>query len=318
MDRRRLLAAMAAVAVAPRAGLAAAAKRVAILSISGPETESFFAPALKGLADRGWRRGSRLEVSFHVVDAPRPEALENHARAAVESRPDAILTISTQATSALLRHTTSIPIVTSVGDPVGSGFAASISAPGGNVTGASQGFEVSAVKGVEALRSLVPGLRRIATFHGDGNVSRRLAGEIAKAAREQGVEPHAFQIDGESGLRAAFDEARRLSIPAGCWLIQPVDAGLGAAEAVKRRFPLVSIGLGTTEAGVLASFFSTFPDMLDRMAAVLARVLSGESPGKIPFEQPREFSIELNMRTARAIQLAIPPGLRVRATRVVE
>jgi putative ABC transport system substrate-binding protein len=324
--RRGFLAAIAGITVLPSAAIAAPAgkaKRLAIFSVVGEGTEDLFGPMLNGLAQRGYRRDGRdanLEVVVFKRDSARLDGPSNDdlARAVVDSSPDVIVTVSTQATAALQRRTRSIPIVTSVGDPVRSGFAQSVARPGGNITGLSQGFEIGAVKGVEAVRVLLPGLRRLAIFHSSGPAGTYLAGVVAQAAQRLAITAHSIPVDEDAAARKAIEGLRGAGIQAACWLLSGADPLLAAKEAIRHRIALVSIGGDMTDVGLLASYSSSIPNFQDRLAAIAARVLAGEKPATLPFELPSEFTVALNLRTARALGLEIPPELRVRANRVVE
>jgi len=325
LRRRRFLAATFGMAAFWQAlsVAGAKAKRLAIVSVVGDETAELFAPVLGALASRGYRRDGRdanLVVTFFTRDAGRLDGPTNDdvARAAVESAPDAILTISTQTTAALRQRTRSIPIVTSVGDPVGSGFAESIARPGGNITGLSQGFKFGVAKGIEAIRALVPDLRRLAIFHSPGPVGVQSARAVAQVAEAVRISPHRIPVIDDGDARRGLEGLRRAGVNVGCWLISGADPHAAAEHAIRLRIPLVSIGGDMTDAGMLASFYTSIPNLPDRLAAITARVLNGENPATVPFELPSEFNIFLNLRTARAIGLTIPAELRVRANGVLE
>src|SRR6185369_9815199 len=108
-------------------------------------------------------------------------------------------------------------------------------------------------------------------------------------------------VSDDAGARKAIEGMRRDGFQAGCWLISGADARLAADEAIRHRIALVSIGDDMTEGGMLASFSTSFPNYRDRLAAIAARVLSGESPSTLPFELPSDLTVSINLASARAI-----------------
>lgn len=245
-------------------------------------------------------------------------SLDGPAREIVAWRPDVILTQGTQATAAAQRATKTIPIVTSVADPVASGFAASLAKPGGNVTGLSQGIEEIAIKTIEVMRLLVPRVAGVAILHFDGPVSRQIAGHSAKAARDAGLVPVMVPVRDAGGMVRALRGLRATKVQAAYWSVGPGDPVDIANEAIRNRMPLLTHEESRVEAGVLASLHSTSLDDGILSAQVIARIFGGADPADIPFQYPARFRLVINRRTASALGIALSPELLLRAERIIE
>lgn len=324
---RRL--ALAALGLAPFA-LRAQAPRVKHVVMLGEGNEEdvrrYWAGTLAALRGRGWREGENLEVAYGAPgritpDNPAPwERLPQVARSLAGRSPDAFVTTGTQGTRAAAGATSTIPIVAMLADPVGSGFAASLVRPGGNVTGLSGALGDVAGKSIEMMRALVPRLSRVAVFHWREGNWTEVAGFVLKAARDAGVEatsvpialPATRILDEVPAMRSrGFDAA---------YLSSGTSAGQAAAlaaAAIRARLPMWSPFEELTEAGLLGSLAAAGNDD-DELAAVLDRVLRGAKPAELPIRYPQRFRLALNVRTANALGLRVAPDVRLRADRTIE
>lgn len=316
--RRRLLAACALAPFAVRAAVDPKSRRLAFLS-TGTETESKeqYARILKALAARGHVEGRNLEVlmSFHV----RLGGLDGRTREVVAWKPDVIVTQGTIATERLLRLTRTIPIVTSAADPVGSGFAATMARPGGNVTGLAQGGPEMAGKVMEVLRLLMPRLDRIAIVAFDDAPGRMLAGFPERAAKAAGLATVRIPIREEDDLPRLFRGIAEQGCQAAYWAFAPRnDEEAAVREAMRMRIAFASSLEYLVEKGALASFAADGSQFVERSADLVAKILGGAKPGDIPFEYPQRFRFVLNAATAAKLGLKVTPDLRLRADRVIE
>jgi len=234
---------------------------------------------------------------------------------------DVIVTGGTLPSVAVKQATSDIPIVFVVGDPVGAGVIKSLARPGGNPTGLSLQQTDAAGKRIELLREVVPNLRRLAIMYNSGNPSILLDMREAQAATSV------------LGLEAVTSEIR---LPQD--IAPPFDALKGRVEAiyvcneplsVTNRVRINTLALGIrlptmfgareyVEVGGLMPYGPNFPALFRRAADLVNKILRGASPADIPVEQPTKFDLVINLTTAKALGLAIPPTLLARADEVIE
>lgn len=276
----------------------------------------------RALAALGWTEGSSLRSAWRYAEGSEAR-LDESARELVGSNVHALLSNGVPATRALQRATRSIPIVTGIGDPVGMGYARTLARPGGNVTGLSYAVVEAARKQIELLRELVPALSSLALVL---KANRRpYADDITHgarvAAREAGL-PTRLVLAAEA---AELERALRRSPGPGREgaLVFGFTASIEPAEAVRAtraaRVPAVYEQRLYVALGGLASYQLDWGgDQVQRLAAQLDKVLRGADPSAVPFEFPTRSEVALNLSAARALGLAVPASLRVRADHVVE
>ena len=225
-------------------------------------------------------------------------------------------------TVAAKQATSVIPIVfASVGDPVGAGVVESLARPGGNATGLSLQATDAAGKRLELLRDVVPGLRRLAIMANSGNPSAALEMREAEAtARALGLETIRSEILRAEDIAPAFDALKgRVEALYVC------NDPLAATNRVRINILAVSVRLSTmfiareyVDAGGLMSYGANFLDLYRRTAELVDKILHGAKPAEIPVEQPTKFDLVVNLTTAKALGLEIPPTLLARADEVIE
>lgn len=272
---------------------------------------------LRALAARDHVEGRNLEVlmSFHV----RRGGLDARVKEVVDWKPDVIVTQGTVATERLLRLTRTIPIVTSTTDPVGSGFAATMARPGGNVTGLAQGGPEMAGKMMELLRRLMPRLDRIAIVAFDDAPGRMLAGFPEQAAKAAGLATVWIPILEEDDIPRLFRSVAAQGCHAVYWAFAPRnDEEAAVREALRARIAFASALEALVEKGALLSFAADGSQMVERYAELVAKILRGARPGDIPIEYPQRFRFVLNAATAAKLGLKVTPDLRLRADRVID
>jgi putative ABC transport system substrate-binding protein len=231
-----------------------------------------------------------------------------------------LATLGTAKTRALQRATTTIPILTGVGDPVGSGFARSLAKPGGNITGFSFGLDERAQKMLELMREAVPDLAQVVILYGKsyGNEAE-ITAPFARAAQAAKIETQLRLVGNEEdvvrALRLAASSRRAAAI---VYTIFEVDTRRIAELALRSGVPLVSHEDAHAEAGALLAYRLHFANMNERSAAIFERLLRGTPPSAIPFELPTLSRLVVNKRTAAALKLPLPPTLLLRADRVIE
>ena len=209
----------------------------------------------------------------------------------------------------------------SVSDPVGTGLVASLARPGGNVTGLSSLVADLAGKRLELLREVVPALRRLAIMGNVGNPLTVLElGEVQAAAGTLGLEVHTLEIRQAQDITPAFEALKGRADA----LYVCIDALVNAnririnTSALGARLPTMHGSRDYVEAGGLMSYGPNYPDLFRRSADYVDKILHGAKPGDIPVEQPTKFDLVVNLTTARALGLDLPPTLLARADEVSE
>ena len=319
-----LLPALLAAPPATDAQQAARVPRIGFLSaatgVSSPALDAF----RQGLRELGWVEGQSIVVDHRFAE-PRSNRLPELAAELVQLKVDIIVAETTQGVAAAKNATTTIPIVMISGsaDPVGLGFVASLARPGGNVTGLSYSVGPEIVgKQLELLKEVIPKVRRMATLSNPTNpVQPLFIREVNGAARSLGVQLHHLEVRGPDELEGAFATMAKARVEA---LLVVADAAFHlhrtrlADLAARRRLPAAYGTRASVEAGGLMSYGPSVSDLFRRSASFVDKILKGAKPGDLPVEQPTTFEIVVNLKTARALGLTIPPSLLRRADGVIE
>jgi putative ABC transport system substrate-binding protein len=249
------------------------------------------------------------------------ERLDGIAAELVAMKPDVIFAGATAGTLAAQRATSAIPIVfAGVADPVGAGFADSLARPGRNLTGIANFGVDTAGKPLELLRSVVPKARRIGVLRSDNPGMTPVVEATQRVARDLGLELHVERAETVPEIEAAFAALRRVKAEA---LVVLSDAPtivnrVRVAElAAKARLPAIYAYAVHVEAGGLMSYGPDPAGLMPQIVGYLDRILKGARPGDLAIQGPRDFELALNMDTARALGVAFPPDLVVRANRIV-
>lgn len=331
MLRRAFLAGLGAVLAAPLAAEpqpAGKVPRVGLLgagSPSDPVVQGFVEGFRQGLRELGWVEGRNIVIEYRYAEG-KYERLPDLAGELVRFKPDVIVAAPTEAALAAKNATSTIPIVmANVADPVGSGLVASLARPSGNVTGlSSMGVDLT-VKRLELLKEAVPGLSRVAILRNpDASpwthpVMVKAVEQVAPSLRLQlqvlaarGPE----EFDGAFSMMAR-ERADGLLVLAGDALFVLHRRRL-ADLAAKSRLPAMYATKEHAEAGGLMAYSTDSGYNWRRAATYVDRILNGAKPAELPVEQPTKFELVINMKTARALGLTIPPSLLLRADRVIE
>jgi len=329
MRRRDFIAGLGGAAAWPLAARAQQGDRVRRIGVlmGGDENDPVWKPRLsaftQALADLGWTDGRnvRTDLRWGGGDANRMRAL---AQELVGLQPDIILTHTTSATAALQRETRTIPIVLAgVGDPVASGLVAALNRPGGNITGFAH-FEASlAGKWLELLSEIAPGLKRAAMmFNPDINpVSLYFMPSFETAARSLKVEAITAPVHDDIEIETAIIALGR---DPGGGLVVTSDAFVVAHRvpiilaAARNNVPAVYIASDYVRDGGLLSYAPDSVDLFRRAATYVDRILRGAKPGDLPVQFPTKFEMIVNLKTAKALGLAVPPSILLRADEVIE
>jgi len=323
--RREFIAALGAAAAWPLAARAQPRGAVPVIGIFVPGTKqawgAWIAALVQRLADLGWSdpRTAKIDIRWAEGDKQRYAEITGDF---VRRNVDVIVTSSTDAVIAAKRATSTIPIVfATAGDPVGAGLVASLARPGGNVTGVSNQFTDLSGKRVELLREVVPDLRRLAILGEHGNRSIALdMNAVAEVARSLGMTVLKSEIQRAEDIPPAFGvfrgQAQALYVASGP-VVDSNQARLSAL-ALADRLPTMFGSREHVEAGGLMSYGANRLRQYRRAAELVDKILRGASPAQIPVEQPTDFELVLNLKTAKALGLPISPTLLARVDAVIE
>jgi putative ABC transport system substrate-binding protein len=282
----------------------------------GPDLQAF----RQGLHALGYVEGQNLVIEYRYAEGSQ-ERLRDLAAELVRLQVEVIVPVNTPAIRAVPQATTTIPIViVAVIDPVGAGLVASLARPGGNITGISTQVLELHGKWLELLKEAVPHVARVAVLQAPTQGQADVWQEVKRAGQALGVELHALEVRGPDEFESAFDAATREG--AGALLILPHTLFNGnesrlAALAVKSRLPALYWRREFAEAGVLMTYGPRRPEVWQRAAAFVAKILQGAKPGDLPVEQPLKFELVINLKTAQVLGITIPPHLLVLADEVI-
>jgi ABC-type uncharacterized transport system substrate-binding protein len=236
---------------------------------------------------------------------------------------DLIVATSYPATMAASRATRDVPIVTTgVGDPVGYGLAASLSRPGGNVTGLSNQSTDLAIKHLDLLRQIVPSLRRVGyLYHSDNAASVAIFARLESECTKLQIQCIGAAVSEQQDIPAAFGTLQRDKVQG--LIVAPGNAisawrGSIIDHAARHRLPAIYFNNTAAEAGGLIAYFSNTRERFRRAATYVDKIFKGAKPGDLPIEQPTKFELIVNMKPAKALGITIPQSILVRADRVIE
>ena len=278
-----------------------------------------FADAMR---ERGWVEGvdyAMLAVSYEG----RGERIPVVAGELVQRRPDVIVAGGTPPVAALMKLTSTIPIVfVGAGDPVAEGFVASIARPGGNVTGLGGLGQGVLTKQLELLTRAAPRAQRIGVvFNPDSRAHASGRGEVEAAAAGLGVQLRPVALRAPDAIAAAARELLDERVDAVHFFAQPffnAHRDRLAALALEHRWPAVSGFEEDARAGILLFYGARLEDSVRRVPYYLDRILTGTPPAELPVEQPSRFYLTMNLKTARTLGLALPQALLMQATELIE
>jgi putative ABC transport system substrate-binding protein len=322
MDRRQFIGGFGAAAALPAAALAQDKKTIGFLGPTAATAATRRIAAFeRRLAERGWTVGQTLNIDYRWADG----RTDQFGPLAAEFAKRDVAVIATWGTATALaakRATSAIPIVfTIVGDPVGSGLVASLSHPGGNVTGTSTQHPETVGKRIQVLHEILPTMRRLAVLRNVGNPadleeSRRLA----DAAKAFGIavdsvdvsrgEDIAVAIQGQSGKADALYVVADALFTDNRKVINEL--------ALKTHLPTMHGFREMAEAGGLVSYGPDYLDLFRRAADQVDQILRGVKPSDMPVEQPTKFELVLNQKTAKTLDVTVPATVLATADEVIE
>ncbi len=324
MDRRVFIAGVAlgllAASSAPRAQQTGKVYRIGMLeAVPAAQNAANLDALRKGLRELGYVEGRNLVIEYRSADG-RAERFSELAAELVRLKVDLIVTRGTPAANAAKAATATIPVVmATMGDP--SAIVTSFAHPGGNITGVTTFSTELTAKRIELLKELVPSLSHVALLHNMGNPAATPEWEETKAAaRSLDLQAELLDVRDEADLRGAFEKATRQHVDAliiGADGLTQMNQPTIVDLAARHRLPAAYPAREFVEAGGLIAYAVNYPDLYFRFASFADKIFKGAKPGELPVEQPTKFQLAINVRTAKALGLAVPQSLLVRADEVI-
>ena len=317
MNRRDFIALLGGTAMWPLAVTAQQGermRRIGLLLAAGAEP---LGPFREALGDLGYFEGKNIQIEVRSAqgqDTPLPQL----AAELVRSRVEVIVAVQTPAAHAAKNATKDIPIVVMAGDPIATGLIHDLARPEGNLTGLSATAAEAAAKSLELIREIIPGARRVSVLgNADDPFMIPFFEQIQRGAQGVHLEAHQTVVHGTDELNVAFAAIAREQPDA--VLIQgslPVKAS--ADLAIKYRLPSLSTQKSAVQAGILMSYTASFAERAQVIASYVDRILKGAKPADLPVQQPTRYELVINLKTAKALSLDVPPTLLARADEVIE
>lgn len=320
----RILVAAAGLLLAASFGAAAqtvASHRVGVLvpqPLPGGWEEKAFRDALRGL---GYREGVNLFIDVRSAGG-KLDQLPIIASELVRSGAHVIVALNTPGTRAAIGATRTVPIVMAeVGDPVATGFVSNLARPEGNVTGVSNMCGELAAKRLSLLQEAVPGARRIAVMlNPDDPITAPQIKDVERAAPLIGVEVRFFPVRAAAEVDVALEGVLAWRANAAMWLCGQMLAleRRSASLTPKHGLPVMSYRSDTIQFGAVLSYAPNREDLIRRAAIYVDKILKGAKPADLPIEQPTKLELIVNLKAARALGIAIPQSVLLRADRIIE
>ena len=326
--RRKLLAILGAGALANTLTAHAQAppakpRRIGYLSLGSAESNAHYLVGFRaGMAALKWVEGRDYVIEARYADGV-ALAVSTLAAELVARQPDLILAAGDGSLRALLQHTRTIPLVVGIAqDPVGNGLVASLRRPGGNATGLTSLSVGLGSKRVQLLKEALPRLTHIAVLYepeNPGGVAEWK--EIEGAAKHLKLRATPHELRQPADIAPAFKRGAAQGVQA--WIISQGGTQIThrkeiAERAIALKLPLMAANVESTEAGGLMSYGASVRDNFRRAAGYVDKIFKGTNPGELPIQQPVTFEMVVNLKTAKAIGITLPPIVMLQADRVIE
>jgi putative ABC transport system substrate-binding protein len=329
VDRRTFLGTLAgSLLAAPLAAEAQQQGNVRTIGFFGPPPSAgrLVQAFQQGLRDLGYVEGRNIKIEYRYTDVAlrgHPDLFSRYAAELVRLNPEVIVVSVTEAALAVKQATTTIPIVTvSVPDPVAAGLVASLARPGGNVTGLSRESRDLIGKNLQLLKDTLPGISRVgALANREDPLKSAMVADAEEAARSLGVQLKVVEVSAPTALEGAFsamhsDKADAvLVLGGGAFYLNRTHI---ADLALRNRLPSVFQNREFVEVGGLLSYAPSTTANYRRAASFVDKILKGSKPADLPVEQPTQFELVINLKTAKGLGLTIPQWLLQRADQVIE
>jgi putative ABC transport system substrate-binding protein len=289
-------------------------RRIGVLLVSGPEP---MGPFREALGELGFAEGRNVQIEIRSAQG-QIGRLPELAAELVRGQIEVLVAIQTPAVYAAKNATRDIPIVMMAGDPIATGLITSLARPDGNLTGLSGAAAELAAKSLELIPELVPAARRVGVL---GNARDPFVApfveEIQQAAPKVRLEVRRIIVRSSDELDGAFATLARERVDAA--MIQgSLSDKLTVGLALKYRLPSLSTQKSAVRAGILMSYSASLAERGHEIARYVDKILRGAKPADLPVQQPTRYEMAVNLRTAKALGLTVPPTLLARADEVIE
>src|SRR5215471_1405674 len=317
MKRREFLTSIASAAVWPlgvRAQQFERLRRIGLLVIEGVEPIGPFRDALSEL---GYVEGKNIEIEMRSAQGQESQ-LPQLAADLVRDRVDIIVAVQTPAAHAAKNATRDIPIVVMAGDPIATGLIKNLARPDGNLTGMSATAAEAAAKSLELIAEVKPAARRVGVLgNADDPFIKPFFEQIERGASTLRLEVHHIIVRGSDELNGAFAAIARGGADA--VVVQgTLPVKLTVDFALKYQLPSLSTQKSAVQAGILMSYTASFAERAHVIASYVDQILKGAKPADLPVQQRTRYELVINLKTAKALGLEIPPTLLARADEVIE
>jgi putative ABC transport system substrate-binding protein len=275
------------------------------------------------LRELNYAIGKSVILDYRFAEG-RFDRLPTLAAELVRSKPDVLVAHTTPGSLAAKRATQDIPIVmVGIADPIGVGLVTSLARPSGNITGITNITAELAGKRLELLKEIVPRISQVAVFVNPDDANAQIQMKNAEsAALALGIRLHpVIPMRNVSDVDRAFTLALKEGAGAAIRMVDPMSSATRQRTAeltLKHRLPVIYAFRQDAEAGSLIAYGTNLPDQFRRAATYVDKILKGTKPADLPVEQPTTFELAINLKTAKALGIAIPPTIMLQATRVIE
>jgi putative tryptophan/tyrosine transport system substrate-binding protein len=322
MKRREFITLLGGAAAWPVAARAQQPKKIPRIGVLWPNPPATFEFIRQGLKDFGYVEGQNIGFEFRWAEG-RLDQLSELAAELVRLQVDVIVTLAPQATLAAKQATQMIPIVfVAMGDPLASGVVPSLARPGANLTGTTRMLSEMSAKHVELLKEAVPSLAKLAVLWNPTNSSHRPALQaVDAAARSLSLHVQPLEVRAPADLDGAFDVIMREKADGVLFIADPIffiQLKRMADFVASSRLPAIANFIEFPKLGGLLGYAPSLPDEFRHAASLIDKILKGAKPADLPVEQPTRFQLVINLKTAKALGLTVPPTLLARADEVIE
>jgi putative ABC transport system substrate-binding protein len=302
------------------AQLASKPPRVGVLLLGTPDTDPVLPSFRTGLRELGYVEGKDVVLEYRFAEG-NPDRLPGLARELVNAKPDMVFAFGGDVAPFARTATSTIPIVMVVSvDPVQAGLVASLARPGGNITGVTFVSSDLAAKRLQLLKEMAPAVSRIGVLWNPDHVDPEYR-ETQAAGRALGVEVHSLEVRQPADFERAFRTAATARVEAVVVVssrLMSLNRQLIADLATRQRILFVGGWGAWAQLGALFSYGPDLDVIVRHSASYVARVLKGARPAEIPVEQPTKFDLILNLKTAKAYGVTVPPGILARAEKIID
>jgi ABC-type uncharacterized transport system substrate-binding protein len=289
--------------------------RIGVLVLTDPQ---LMGPYREALLELGYVEGQNIHIEVRSAQGQVGQ-LPELAAELVRSKVDVIVASLTPAVVAARHATSDIPIVMApAGDPIGSGLISSLARPGGNITGISASIPELGSKSLELIRDFVPAARRVGLVRNANDpLSRLLLEQVQEGAQKTNLVVHAVAVREGNELEDVFGTMAREGVDAVIISATlPIEAQVDLAT--KHRLPSLQSQTSAARAGALISYSASYAERGREIASYVDKILKGAKPAELPVQQPTKFELVINLKTAKALGIDIPPTLLARADEVIE